>query len=198
MRVGRQNHRGVPEFPGLLAAWDPRQHRAEEGDTVDVDGRSADVGADRVHAGVVARAQRVVMGAVGSGRRQRRRQPGLSQGLRDDLLKVLVVPVVNPGAHGGIQRSQYVGPAGLFGGDGDPDRTPGLLHQFLVLLGQIAPLVEHREAHDMEVHVDIAHLLHLEDPPRGDPGPGAQRVEPEVSARRTHGSRIGCQSCYRI
>ena len=34
----------------------------------------------------------------------------------------------------------------------------------------------------MEVHVDVADLLDLEDPAGGDPAPRAQRVEPEVRA----------------
>src|SRR5581483_11821471 len=54
--------------------------------------------------------------------------------------------------------------------------------QLHVLLGQIASLVEHREAHDVEVQVDVSDLLHLEDPPRGDPGPRTERVEPEVDS----------------
>ena len=32
----------------------------------------------------------------------------------------------------------------------------------------------------MEVQVDVADLAHLEHPARGDPRPGAPRVEPEV------------------
>ena len=33
---------------------------------------------------------------------------------------------------------EHLGAMGLLGGDGDPDRAPGLLHQFLVLLGQVS------------------------------------------------------------
>ena len=67
VRIGREGHRGVPELAGFLAARDLRQHRAEERDAVDVNGRRADVVADRVHSGVVALAQRLVV-LVGGGR----------------------------------------------------------------------------------------------------------------------------------
>src|ERR1700692_318135 len=62
VRIGRERHRGVPQLPGLFAARDPRDHRPEERDAVDVDGRRTDVRTDRAHPGVVALTQR---GAVG-------------------------------------------------------------------------------------------------------------------------------------
>src|SRR5690606_17632133 len=35
-------------------------------------------------------------------------------------------------------------------------------------------------AHQVPAHLDVPDLLHLQHPARGHPGPGAQRVEPEV------------------
>ena len=96
------------------------------------------------------------------------------------VVEVLVVLVVDPGAHRGVERRQDLGALGLLGGDGHPHRPPGLLQALAVLLGQVAALVEHRQAHDVEVHLDIADLLDLEDPARRDPAPRAQRVEPEI------------------
>ena len=71
---------------GLLAARDGHEHRAEEGDAVDVHDRGADVVADRVHALVVA----LLQGLVVLGRRRRlgqlRRKAAALQGRRDDVL----------------------------------------------------------------------------------------------------------------
>src|ERR1700728_1772176 len=61
VRIRREGHRGVPELAGLFTARDPREHRPEERHTVDVDGRRADIVTDRIHALVVALAQRVVV-----------------------------------------------------------------------------------------------------------------------------------------
>src|SRR5690606_41534916 len=54
--------------------------------------------------------------------------------------------------------------------------------ELAVLLGQVAALVEHGEAHDVPVELDVADLADLEHPARGDPRPRAQRAEPEVDA----------------
>jgi len=109
-------------------------------------------------------------------------QPHLGERFRDHLGEVLVVLVVDAGAHRGVQRCEHVGAVGLLGGDRDTHRSPGFLHHLLVLLGQVPALVEHGEAHHVEVDVDVADLLHLENPAGGDPAPGAQRVEPEIGA----------------
>ena len=94
------------------------------------------------------------------------------------------VLVVNPAAHRGVQRGQDAGTVGLLGGDRHPHRSPCPLHVFAVLLGQVfAVFVEYREAHDVETHLDVADLLHLENPARRNPAPRAQRVEPEIGHR---------------
>jgi len=60
-----------------------------------------------------------------------------------------------------------------------------VLQRLSVLLWHVVlALVQHGQAHHMPGHGDGAHLLHLEDPAGGDPGPRADRVEPEVDARR--------------
>ena len=84
VRIRRERHRRVPQLAGLLAARDPRQHRAEERDAVDVDGRRADVVADRVHALVVALAQRLVVLVGVGGLGQLGGQPDLLERLLDD------------------------------------------------------------------------------------------------------------------
>src|SRR6185312_12445801 len=66
VRVGRERHRGVPKLAGLLAARNLGQHRPEERHAVDVNGRGADVFADRVHTGVVALAQSLAVVPAGS------------------------------------------------------------------------------------------------------------------------------------
>src|ERR1700704_2601676 len=109
VRIGRERHRGVPQLARFLAARDLREHRAEEGDAVDVDGRGADVVADRVHALVVTLAQRLVvlvgvcrLGQLGG-------QSELLERLPDYDIEVLVVPIVDPGAHRGVKRCQNLG-----------------------------------------------------------------------------------------
>src|SRR5690606_19873774 len=71
--------------------------------------------------------------------------------------------------------------------DRDANRPPGLLHHLHVLLWQVTAFVEDGEAHDVELHVDVPHLLGLEDPPRRDPAPGTEGIEPEVDAVTGHG-----------
>ena len=60
-----------------------------------------------------------------------------------------------------------------------------------VVLGQVAALVEHGQAHDRPGDVDVADLLDLHHPAGGHPRPRAQRVEPELGgvASRTSGCR---------
>ena len=96
-------------------------------------------------------------------------------------VEVSIALVVDARAHRGVQRRQDLGALGLLGGDRHPHRLPRLLEAFAILLGQIlSVLVEHREAHHVKVHLDIANLLDLENPSRRDPAPRAQRVEPEI------------------
>jgi len=159
----------------------PRQHRAEERRPVDVNGGRADVIADRVHPGVVTLTQRFVVGVTGSRVGQLRRQIQLLERLLDDVVEVLVALVVNPGAHRLVQRRQDFRAVGLLSGNRHPHRAERLGQPLLVFRGQVlAVLVEHREAHHLKVHLDVAYLLHFQDPARSDPRPRAQRVEPEI------------------
>src|SRR5262245_58086174 len=68
-------------------------------------------------------------------------------------------------------------------GPGDTGRTPGGVEPLAVPGLDLAPLVEHGEAQDVEADVDVPHPLHFEQPPRRDPGPRALRVEPNVDVR---------------
>ncbi|CFR77107.1 Uncharacterised protein [Mycobacterium tuberculosis] len=184
MRVGSEGNRGIPELAGFLAARNLREHRPEERHTIDMDRRRTDVLAHRVHPGVVAFAQGVVVSVAGSGLGQLRGQTGVRQRLGDDLVEFVVALVVNPVAHRGVQRVQDFRPMGLLGGDRHPYRSPCPRHAFAVLLGQVVTVfVEYCQAHDVEVHLDVADLCHLEDPARRDPAPRAQRIEPEIGDR---------------
>jgi hypothetical protein len=129
-----------------------------------VDGRRTHVLADGIHPGMVALAQRLVVLVGGGGLGQLGGQPDLRQRLGDHVIEVLVVLVVDQRAHRGVQRGQHLRAVRLLGGDRHPHRAPGLLHHLLVLLGQVTPLVEHRQAHHVEFDVDIADLLDLQDP----------------------------------
>src|SRR3712207_3306069 len=61
VRVAGERDAGVPELASVLSTGNPGEHRAEEGDVVDVNGWRADALADLVHAGVVAGSQRLVV-----------------------------------------------------------------------------------------------------------------------------------------
>ena len=149
-----------------------------------MDRRGADVVADGVHALVVALAQRLVV-LVGVGRLgQLGGQADLLQRLLDDDVEVLVVLVVDARAHRGVQRRQDLVTLGLLGRDRDPDRLPRLLEAFAVLLGQVFLFsLSTARLITWKLHLDVAHLLDLEDPARRDPAPRAQRVEPETGDR---------------
>src|SRR3981081_3736589 len=102
VRIGGEGHRGIPQLAGFLTARNPRKHRPEERHTVDVDGRRADIVTDRVHAGVVTLAQRLVVGVAGGGLGQVGGQTGLVQRDLDDLFEFLIALVMNLGAHRGV------------------------------------------------------------------------------------------------
>jgi hypothetical protein len=67
------------------------------------------------------------------------------------------------------------------GREGHPTGPAARVEALPVLRADVAVLVEHHQAHHVPVDVDVADLLHLEDPARGDPRPRAERVEPEVN-----------------
>jgi hypothetical protein len=61
--------------------------------------------------------------------------------------------------------AQHLHAVVLRGGDGDPDGAPGAVAELAVPRLELAALVEHGQAHHPEPQVDVALLLHLEDPP---------------------------------
>ena len=83
-------------------------------------------------------------------------------------------------AQRGVQRQQDVVAKALLGGDQHAHRTPRFVHSASILLRELATLVEDGETHHVPAHVEAAHRHHFEQPPRRDPGPRAQRIEPEV------------------
>ncbi|VTR10092.1 Uncharacterised protein [Clostridioides difficile] len=182
MGVGRQGARTVPHRSGILTARDARQHGAEEGHVVDVNGGRSDVVADLVHPGVMTRANRLVeVGAVGR-LRERGVEAEFVERSGDDLVEILDALVVDAGTHRGVQRREYL--VALLGGcsGDDADGAPRVLESLAVLIGNVLALVEDGETHDVEVDVDRPDLLGLQDPARGDPAPRAERVEPEIDA----------------
>ena len=181
MRIRRECDGAIPDGARGLTARSPGQDRAEEGDAVDVDGRRPDVVTDLVHALVVAGANPVVV--LGGVRclRELGIEAQFIERLGDHDVEILVALVVDSGAHGRVDRREDVVALHRYGRGYDADRPPGVLERFAVVVGDVAALVEDGETHQVEVHVDVAHLLHLENPPRGDPAPRAQWVEPEIN-----------------
>ncbi len=183
MREPGQQPGPVPDLAGLLTARDARQHRAEESHAVDVEHGRADVHADRVHAAVVADAQRLVQRRVGGRVGERGGQTGLLE-RGDEQRRVgqrqLVgrVDRMQAPPQGGVERQQAVDL--LLCRDAHAHRSPAVRHQLLVVRRQIASLVQDGQAHDVPGDRQRPHLLDLQHPARGDPRPGAQRVEPEV------------------
>src|SRR5690606_2428398 len=81
--------------------------------------------------------------------------------------------------------AEGLGPVLLLGGDAHADRAPALLDRLPVLLRHLLVLVEDGQAHHVPAHLDRTEPLHLEAPPRSDPRPRAQGVEPEVHRGRS-------------
>ena len=93
--------------------------------------------------------------------------------------------VVEARAERGVQRAENLGSVGLLRRDQHPDGSPAGPQQLAILLRHVGlALVQHGQAHHVPGDRDLADLLHFEDPAGGDPGPRADRVEPEVDARR--------------
>lgn len=69
---------------------------------------------------------------------------------------------------------------GLLGGGDHAGRAPAGVEPVAVPGVDFAGFVVDGEAEDAEAGVDWADLFDFEQPAEGDPGPGADRVEPEV------------------
>src|SRR5262249_34459676 len=92
--------------------------------------------------------------------------------------------VVQAGPDRGVERPENT-PAAVLGGRGtDPDRSPGPAHPLQIFLAQALALVldqvEVGQRHDPPVGPYRPDLLYLQHPAGGDPGPRAQRIEPEL------------------
>ncbi len=156
-----------------------------------MDHRGADLGADRVHALVVLDPQLLVPGVVVRGRDQLDRQPGLLEGGGDHVVAEPGLLVVDQPAHGVVERAQHLGAVLLLGGDAHPYAGPAVDHALAVLLRDLAALVEHGQAHDVEPGLHRPDLLDLQHPAGGDPGPGAAGVDPDVGGDRLGTGRRG-------
>src|SRR4051812_29225318 len=135
---GRERHRRVPDLPGLLAAGDLAEHRPEERVPVDRDRGSAHVGADLVHADVVALLDRFVVRRVLVGGSQGDRYADLLERLLDQrpvhLLPALGVLL---GPERGVELGQLVLAVLLLDRHAHPHRSPGVLQPLAVTLGDV-------------------------------------------------------------
>src|SRR5664280_1189861 len=184
----RHRQHAVPEDPCRFAPGCRADDGAEDCHALHTDHRGAHLVADLVHAGAMRLLQGIVelLGVGGIG--QRRRQPGLGEGLFDGRPILGLALEVEPVAQGRVERQQDLGPELLLGGDADPDRPPRLGHQFAVLLGQVRLVrVEVGQRHHVPLDLDRADLGRVQDPPRRDPRPRAEGVEPEVGDRPLDG-----------
>src|SRR5690348_7122591 len=183
VRLGHQRD-PVPQTAGRLAARRGRDDGTEDGVAADAHDRGADVQADVVERLVVRVLDELIeLGAVRRAN-QRRGQAYLGQGLRDRLRILPASLDVVPGPDGGVDGPEDVRAA--IGGRGrdHPDRPPGLAHPFQVLVGEalafVLDQVEVGQRHDPPLGAHRPDLLHLQHPAGSDPGPGAQRIEPEL------------------
>jgi len=165
----------------------------KKGRSVDVHRGRADITARRR---ILARVVAALEGSVVLRRtrclREARGEPELGQGLDSDSVEVLRSVVVDAGAESGVEAAEHVLGVVLGRGRGDADQAEGAVDEISVPVGQLVALVVQIQAHDVEPDVNVAQRLHLEDPPRGDPGEGAGGVEVEVDSGLWH----GCFSCH--
>src|SRR6195952_5614182 len=178
--VRGDRHHAVPELAGLLAARRLGDHRAEEGGAAEVDRRGADVVADGVHAFVVGGLDLLVVGRVVPGLAELPGQARVLEGGHGHRLVGDLLLDVDAGAHRRVERQEHLVAVLLGGGDAHADGPPCLRETLAVVLGDVLLLVEVGQAHHVPADVDLAHLLDLANPARGDPGEGAAGVEPEV------------------
>src|SRR5690349_16479551 len=183
IRLGHQRY-PVPQPPGRLAARRGRDDGTEDGVSADADDRRADVQADVVERLVVRVLDELV--ELGALRRagQRGRQAHLGQCLGDRLRVLPAALYVVPGPDGGVDGPEDVRAAILGRGRDHPDRPPRLAHPFEVFLAEalafVLDQVQIGQRHDPPIGAHRPDLLHLQHPAGSDPGPGAQRIEPEL------------------
>ena len=164
------------------------EHPGHDADAVEVRGHRLGVHRLGVHALVVGLRHRFVVRRVRGGVDQIGLEPDLGQDLRDQAAGLVGLLVerpatdVDPLAEGLVERTEHLLTVPLLRSDQDPDRTPGRRQHLAILIRDVPVLVEVGQAHHVPVHLDVADLLDLEDPARGDPGEGTQRVEPQVGA----------------
>ena len=193
--VGRraQQH-AVPQQPGRLTFGRRRDDGAEDGHCVVVDHRRAHVVTDGIHAGVVGGRQRLVE-LLGGGRLgQRGRQADLVECLGNDGP---LTPRRGPASAGGCgcrapcRAGRGCRALQLLGRHADAHGALGQRQAGLVLVGElVSALVEDGQRHHVPADVDVAHLLDLQHPAGGDPGPRAEGIEPEVGRV---GGRVRCR-----
>src|SRR5215204_6456082 len=91
---------------------------------------------------------------------------------------------MNPGAQGGIETPQLLLTELLANCQGDPNGRPIGIVVSAHVLRYIRAVLQDRPAQQAPGNLHGPHLLNLQQPPRGEPGPGADRVEPEVHHAR--------------
>src|SRR5699024_5832794 len=71
------------------------------------------------------------------------------------------------------------GPVALLDGEAGPSPDPRLVHGPAVPVREVAALVQHRQAHNVEDRRHVADLLHLQHPAGGHPRERAGGIAPE-------------------
>src|SRR5699024_3008844 len=181
-RVGRRRHDAVPQPARFFTLGCGGDHGAEERGAVERHHGGADFLAHlgdalgvRGAQGVIGLVAVLVTDQVGG-------QAHLRQRLHEHLMPLgTAASGVEAGADGVIQRLDPLFAVQFAGGVDHPHRSPRLLQHGPVPRVEVRfVLIEHRQAHDVPAHGDVAHLLHFSDPAGSHPGPRAGRVEPEI------------------
>ena len=108
---------------------------------------------------------------------------------------------VDPGAHRVVEGLDDLVAVLLGRRDDDADRTPAAVHHVAVLVGQVAALVEHRQAHDRPGHVHRADPLDLHPssarPSRPTGTAGRTRTRRSIALGASRASGASQRSRYR-
>src|SRR4029453_18169126 len=101
--IAGQSDSGIPDPTGVFTPWNPGDDWSKERGAVDVDRWGSHVLAPLVPPGMVAFADRVVIVSRVGGFRQLARQAQFVERFSNHCGPVLIAPVVNARAHGGVK-----------------------------------------------------------------------------------------------
>ena len=120
-----------------------------------------------------------------------RRELQFREALTNGLRPVLLATGMNARSHGGVEITDYGVAVILLGGHDCANRHPSPAHHLQIVRWHIPALVEYGEGHHVPTNLDRPDLFHLKDPAGGQPGPGADGIEPKIDGDAlSHGATL--------